>query len=620
MSAMPTQTAVAALYPRRPSFFCYIRFSSKPQEDGDSERRQLEKGIKRAAELGAEFVDAYTDRGLSGYTGANRDGDLGRMIEDVESGKIQPGDIIWVENHDRLTRRPPLEAIEQFIRFLNAGIMLDINGQSRTKEILNQPSGFGLLVQDLIEMFRSYRESQRKSEMGTDTNSRKRESARAGERRVMKAGAGCFVGRRCPAWLRPLSMPSPEGCLYEIVPDQDGRWRETARRTFLLADAGHGVTTIAKRFNNDGVQPLEVAHRRPENSNGARKKRAVATKWTGASVWQLLRNRAIIGEYQPHRVAKGRRSPIGDPIQGYYPPLFPDDPGIFFRVRHAMQRRDKAGGKGRNGKHFANIIKGLGHCEHCGGTLIHHTSSGRKKAEAAGRQVVYSLRCTNAKHGAVLPEDHPLAGQKCTNGVGFPYARFEALLFKLFDDCMKPVLAALIPQANQGADSARDRLVEIEGAIDRKQRALDRRQAELDDCESEAEYESSKRRVRLLGVEIATLKQECDKLAQQIRDAASPQDIAERIQAGIAKVKSADPQERYDSRVKLHDLLRDRIGVVMHPDRSVSVVMRGFGGTITEALGIRFTTERIVYAAGMDANAQVVTIDREPWPAFDNAA
>jgi hypothetical protein len=48
--------------------------------------------------------------------------------------------------------------------------------------------------------------------------------------------------------------------------------------------------------------------------------------------------------------------------------------------------------------------------------------------------------------------------------------------------------------------------------------------------------------------------------------------------------------------------------------------MRGFGGTITEALGIRFTTERIVYAAGMDANAQVVTIDREPWPAFDNAA
>jgi hypothetical protein len=57
MPTMPTETAVGALCPRRRRFFCYIRFSSKAQEDGDSERRQLEKGMKRAAELDAEFVD-----------------------------------------------------------------------------------------------------------------------------------------------------------------------------------------------------------------------------------------------------------------------------------------------------------------------------------------------------------------------------------------------------------------------------------------------------------------------------------------------------------------------------------------------------------------------------------
>ena len=326
---MPTETALGALLPCRPRFFCYIRFSSKPQEDGDSERRQLEKGIKRAAELSAEFVDAYTDRGLSGFTGANRDGDLGRMIEDVETGKIQPGDIIWVENHDRLTRRPPLEAIEQFIRFLNAGIVLDICGHSRTKEILNQQSGFGLLVQVLIEMFRSYQESQRKSEMGTHTNAAKRESARGGERRVMKAGAGCFVGHRCHAWLRPLAMPSPEGYLYEIIPDQDGPWREIARQAFMLADSGHGVTVISKRFNDERVPPLEAAHRLPAEPKDKRKTRPVATKWTPASVWQLLRCRAVIGEYQPHFVRDGKKTEAGAPIKGYYPPLFPDDPGIF---------------------------------------------------------------------------------------------------------------------------------------------------------------------------------------------------------------------------------------------------------------------------------------------------
>jgi hypothetical protein len=48
MSTMPTETAIGALCPRRRRFFCYIRFSSKAQEDGDSERRQLEKGMKRA--------------------------------------------------------------------------------------------------------------------------------------------------------------------------------------------------------------------------------------------------------------------------------------------------------------------------------------------------------------------------------------------------------------------------------------------------------------------------------------------------------------------------------------------------------------------------------------------
>jgi hypothetical protein len=57
MPTMPTETGVGALCPRRRRFFCYIRFSSKAQEDGDSERRQLEKGMKRAAELDAEFVD-----------------------------------------------------------------------------------------------------------------------------------------------------------------------------------------------------------------------------------------------------------------------------------------------------------------------------------------------------------------------------------------------------------------------------------------------------------------------------------------------------------------------------------------------------------------------------------
>jgi hypothetical protein len=577
-------------------YFSYIRFSSAPQEEGDSEDRQLRHGRKRAAELNADFVDAYTDRGASGWTGKNHDGALGEMIEDVRSGKIHRGDIIGVENHDRLTRRPPLEAIELFIGFLNAGIVLDINGDTRTKEIINAALGFGLLVQDLIEMFRAYQESQRKSELGTKTNLSKREAARANERRVMKAGAGCFVGHRCPAWLRPLTMPSPEGHLYALIPDShDDPWQGIARRAFLMADAGHGVGTISKWFNDEQIPTLETAHRLPPNPNERRKKRPVSIKWSPASVWQLLRNPAVVGEYQPYVVKAGKRGDAGPPIHGYYPPLFPDDRTIFYRVRDAMQSRDKAGGKGRNGRHYANIIKGLGRCECCDGTLTLHTSTGRKRAEGSGRQIVYYLRCDNARQGVIFPDGHKLAGQKCPNGKGFPYALFESLLFQLFDPCMEPVLAALTPQMHRD-DLLQKRLADTEAGIAQAQQGMDRLYAIIrKPGTSDSLIERTDRDIRQVDADLTRLKQERDRLQQRVRagEASNPALMAERVRAARAKLATNDPKERYDTRVKIHDLLRDRVGVRLHQDRRM-VHQKGFDEN-ADMLGMMFTPDGLLH-------------------------
>jgi hypothetical protein len=590
-----------------PRYFSYIRFSSAPQEEGDSEDRQLRHGRKRAAELGAEFVDAYTDRGASGWTRKNHDGALGEMIADVQSGKIHRGDIIGVENHDRLTRRPPLEAIELLIGFLNAGIVLDISGHLRTKDILNGASGFGLLVQDLIEMFRAYQESQRKSEFGTKTNLNKREAARNGERRVMKAGAGCFVGRRCPAWLQPLAMPSPQRHLYAIIEDAPNQpWCGIARRAFLLADAGHGVGTIAKKFNDEQLPPLEVAHRLPTNPNERRKKRSVSIKWTAGMVWQLLRNPAVIGNYQPYVVKEGKRGDGGQPIKGYYPPLFPDDPHIFFRVRDAMQARDKAGGKGRNGRNYANIIKGIGRCACCDGTLTLHTSSGRLKAEVSAREVVYYLRCDNARQGVIFPEGHKLAGQKCPNGKGFQYAVFEFLLFQLFDPCMEPVLAAMTPQMHRD-DLLQRRLADTETGIQQSARALDRLYAIIKRPDtSDSLIERTDRDIRQVDVELTRLKQERERLQQRVKagEASNPVLMAERVRAARAKLASSDPKERYDARVKIHDLLRDRLGVRLGQDRKIHVAM--WASDRQAALGITFTPEGIEFGAVLDKNGKVL--------------
>ena len=201
------------------------------------------------------------------------------MIEDVEACKIQPGDIIWVENHDRLTRRPPLEAIEQFIRFLNAGIILDINGHSRTRDILNQPSGFGLLVQDLIEMFRAQQSHSANPKWGrtrTPGSAKTRGPARVSSSDIVATRGG-----------------EPFLCLWRKgTYTRSSRTRMAlggdSRRALEIADGGHGVTVIAKRFNDGGSLPSNSPTVCPKSPSDNLIDNALESGRAGASGYQPL--------------------------------------------------------------------------------------------------------------------------------------------------------------------------------------------------------------------------------------------------------------------------------------------------------------------------------------------
>jgi hypothetical protein len=360
---------------------------------------------------------------------------------------------------------------------------------------------------------------------------------------------------------------------------------------------------ISRRFNDELLPPLETAHRLPDDPTEKRKKRPVASKWTPASVWQLLRCQAIVGEYQPHLVKDGKKAEAGDPIKGYYPPLFPDDPGIFYRVQEALRARDKAGGKGRNGLHYGNIIKGLGHCELCGGTLVRHSSSGRKKAEAAGREVVYSLRCTNAKHGAVLPEGHRLAGKKCPNGIGFPYADFEMMLFGLFSPGMIPVLAEMIPQKRRD-ELLNRRLSDVEVQMGEHEQAIQRfvrliRSA--GDDEIADAYDAEVKRVR---ADLNRLRGERDRLHQQAMTYGENQE--QQIAAALAKLHDeSDPQALYDARIRLHDLLTKYIAVTMHSDRTMTVRINAHSGL--NPVDVHFSLDGVEVVDVIDQDGSVVT-------------
>jgi hypothetical protein len=90
----------------KPQYHCYGRFSSKPQEDGSSEERQIEGRRARAVALGADFVDVYVDGGKSGNYAHHLD-------------ELPRGHIIGVDTHSRLGRLPPGDQITQLKDFEN---------------------------------------------------------------------------------------------------------------------------------------------------------------------------------------------------------------------------------------------------------------------------------------------------------------------------------------------------------------------------------------------------------------------------------------------------------------------------------------------------------------------
>ena len=64
-----------------PTAISYIRFSSKPQEEGDSTRRQEKlTAAWVAANPDYELADIRYDRGLSASKGKHLEGNLGKTL------------------------------------------------------------------------------------------------------------------------------------------------------------------------------------------------------------------------------------------------------------------------------------------------------------------------------------------------------------------------------------------------------------------------------------------------------------------------------------------------------------------------------------------------------------
>ncbi len=100
----------------------YGRFSSKPQEKGDSYRQQIEGAKTYAAKHDLNIIgEPYFDEGVSGKAGLNLEKEFGRVLEDSESG-----DCILVQFLDRIGRQNPFVVGKLLYDTVSKGITVTV--------------------------------------------------------------------------------------------------------------------------------------------------------------------------------------------------------------------------------------------------------------------------------------------------------------------------------------------------------------------------------------------------------------------------------------------------------------------------------------------------------------
>jgi DNA invertase Pin-like site-specific DNA recombinase len=339
--------------------YSYLRFSSRKQGKGDSERRQSvraepeemdPKGMAAFADEVCRQEDAilddtqFCDRGVSARRGKNAlVGALARFLQLIDSGRVTPGSVFIFENLDRLSRDKLPRAMKLFMGILEAGITI-WTARPRRRYTLESVSDLAGIIEPLVHMVRAYEESERKSELLRAVWARKKRAAAANR---------LPLGKTCPAWVRRA------GAGYE---PRHPHWETVQAVCRLATDGGLGFGQLAQTL---AAEPQKYP---PMGRSGV---------WTPEYLWTVLHSRALVGEYQPRRRdERGKSVPEGKPIPGYYPALLTEEE--FWRLQAAIAGR--RGRRGRPARRETNLFTGILYDARTGQRLsvqTNHASSGK---------------------------------------------------------------------------------------------------------------------------------------------------------------------------------------------------------------------------------------------------
>lgn len=330
--------------------FVYLRFSSDGQADGSSFDRQRAAAEAYLRTLGIDKsspdVVWIEDPGYSAFHGDHlRVGKLGKLVEQVRSRQVSNG-LLICEGASRASRQGAFAFLALIQEFLNADFTVQLLDGTQAFNKNNIPAFFGTLLALRGDIAQA--ESQAKSEYSLKNWARRREQARA---------EGTAFTSECPRWLKVVDGR------YEPIPDRV----KSITNVFKLALDGWGVTKIVG-YANENQWPV------PAKTAG----------WHSSLVNRLFNNRALIGEFQPYQQTGGKRTPLGEPIPGYYPAVI--DAHIFHAVQNVRAKASQF--PRRRDENNYNFLMGMAKCE-CG-------AAWRRINKNSGKQVGYAIySCAN---------------------------------------------------------------------------------------------------------------------------------------------------------------------------------------------------------------------------------
>jgi DNA invertase Pin-like site-specific DNA recombinase len=483
-----------------PKCYSYIRFSTPDQIKGDSLPRQLEVTKEYAAKKGLVLDESlnFRDLGLSAYSGEHRTrGALGKFLELVEKGKIPKGSILIVESLDRLSREQILSAINQFMQIINQGINIVTlaDGMEYSEDSIN--ANMGQLLLSITIMSRAHEESAMKSKRLRSAWQAKRENLK--KRKLTSIS---------PAWLKLDKKKQ----VFKPITERS----QLIQRVFRLYLDGNGAEKIARKLNSEKIPSWR-------RKNG----------WHKSYIQKILHNRAVLGEFQPHKMLNKKRIPVGNPIEDYYPRIISDYD--FYSVQERMKANTGRGG--RNGK-ISNLFGYVAQCGYCGASM-QYINKGKGDAY---------LVCDNARRGL-----------GCVK-ISFRYDEFENAFLEY---CTELNLQDILPEKDdkktQELAAAKEKVEELNGklmAIETKVANLDKA---LDIADSGATIEHITKNYTKALNERETLTQSYKKAESRLSKLLSHEKTAETQLKSIKELLALLKEKTCENLIELRQKLRSEI-------------------------------------------------------------